>query len=880
MQADDQLHQISEDCKLKWSAAPDGLQPTALLDFCKENTIPGIVESINNAHSFDGLSAFDLPVAVLHLSDEKMMLDEHSNKTWIDIDVPIKNELTVSDWSQIISGILTTQLIPFIQLTISESYTKASNRSSQSALGFASKLYSMSKKYLVNQNPLLGIRHPQESVEAVGPATQSGGELSSSSTISINDANDQTLRRAADLCFMMGEYKQAEKLYESLRKESQAAKLWSATASSQQWLMISRVLYDPKTPVRQDFDVIAQQYLLQPQTIFTALHLLCILLQLKAPKDLIFVLCSRLSQSSIDGIFKLHLYTIQADIALSLKFPKKRLSFLLLERFSNEALKSGLNTLALVSYLAAYNLLQSGSHFFELRLSILRLSLAHGKLIDVALSQELLSLPSALTKEEAQWCWKSLHDRSSPVACTGLVTRNIQIDGRPLMTKFDLDDYDAVKQFCDHYWKSTGKLLDPVTLILADQEHDKITSQLVPITVDIYNPFEFVVMLTDATLKTDTGRNFKAHQAQLTILPRSSLSVNFDVTSADVITLKFSDIAFNLNGMRSNLVIAEKGFRLNLTKAQRVTPTFSENHSLWIKFKRRADFWDSSLSASSQINKFVSVNQECIIELSIQSNVNRVFNVVLLSGQVEPLDYVFELTNGRNHLKNISVESGGASKLLFKTCCPEPGPVDFVFAVYEDGTADIKLLRLKLHVMPLIIMRAVKMQECPIISLLVSFTLSASEDSAAERVRVYEAEWQGKAPIGVRQFELGTSPFTLTFPYDMKSTEPTGKLSMRLQDGRIISIPVCLPKWKTPLKLSMGDEQVYHGTRLVPLSITIPPGQSFTIPEQATGTIALGQVTLAQRPTESTAHVAFLSVNPDAIISPNVVADTGSLVLR
>lgn len=680
-------------CAGQWQRAEES-EAATFVSIARHSVVPVVNELLLNRLLVDNISTFDHPILVVHLLAPRQALDftglheawagyQFSFGDFLQVDAILGTAETYEyscvpmesgAWHIFLNTLLTDKVYPHISRLVSDSQIKLALSTSQTTFGIATKFFSMGKKLLVTQNPLRGLKHQEETAV-------SQNEVIGSST-SLN-ASQLLARRAADFCLMLGNFRQASNIYDSIRKDAQGNREWVLAASSQQWSLLSQLFLGtiPSLPPK-DFDMIVQHFLLQKETHMNCMQLVSILIALhpKVSDEIIFPLCSRLTQSSMGGAFKLHIYILQVFIALSVADPKRRLSCLLLERLGRAAEDRGLPDVALNAYGAACELFRPSSYLISLRTRVLQLSLQQKKPVpELALSALVESeRVDAATREQ---CLRMLSEaRRGPVDCTAIRISKISVNQRSCdRPRFGANDIPWIKAFCDDYWNYSGALVDPLQMLYTDAELTVPFGSLLNVAVELTCALE--MRLTEVCLLTD--REAFGATSNAVCSASTPLWFAFNVDKP----VQLIGLEFRANGILSRLLFPLKGFRLNLTKQHRITPTYSQAHDLTIRPLPTAELYDVALEALDDFG-CIAVDQELRVQLALKNldlTEAKIFRVFVLTPGVRSARPPAE-ANGLRVITGITVGPGATELLDFTLHVTQAGQNDLRLAVVLDGS--------------------------------------------------------------------------------------------------------------------------------------------------------------------------------------------------
>jgi len=136
------------------------------VSLARQEIVPEVLNDILDFPFNNNLTTLNQPAFVVHLNCKESSygpLEDLKSHVidWIDLAAP--QYQSFDQWVPFISNVLSEKLAPLIISSINESLNRL-NTSSQGALGIANRFMSLGKKYLISQNPLLGLKHSEETV--------------------------------------------------------------------------------------------------------------------------------------------------------------------------------------------------------------------------------------------------------------------------------------------------------------------------------------------------------------------------------------------------------------------------------------------------------------------------------------------------------------------------------------------------------------------------------------------------------------------------------------------------------------------------------------------------------------------------------------------
>lgn len=691
---------------------------------------------------------------------------------------------------------------------------------------------SFGKKYLINQNPLLNLKQSNDNIDQ--------STTSVASTSSLSDAQ-RDVRRAADLSFMLRNYKQAATMYDSVRREAQSAKKWSVTASAQQWSLIAGFLADPskaKMPLR-DLDLIIQQLVLSAEYWICALQLVSLLKETNQPGQIIFALCSRIAQTNIPHVFHLHLLHSQITIGLSLGNAKRRLCCLLFERFGSYCEALEIPRLALRSYQMAVERFQDqDSKYLDfLTRRVITLCENTGTELSPRILDAVIPILHQLRPSEMRLALLALQTRID-ASCLFEINE-VVIDGEPRSKyQFTARDLESSKRACDQLWNRSSNRVDPLAMLQDSQVCVKQVGETAMITIQVRSNLSFPAQLDKITLISVNGESY--HCNSLTVHPGKHVSLAFMVSSSGL--FKMAELQFALFDVNLKIPFGRKGFRLCHSKCH--PPKYSEDGSIDILFKPKSDFWTPRFDPIRGSMKSFAAHQELYLELEILVGSSKSFLIYLLDSNLLPVDLKIESDKFGTFVK---VKADSCAKVLFKYGLGKTGNYSFVLAVICD--LEPRLVKVSLNASEVIIMSDVSLNgiEGPFGVLLSTSLLNSTEKA----VKVYSAHLEKEdgthlAPLGLESFEIRPGiPFSVPF-YLENLQKPIKKLVLRLHDTRILIFEIpTFPSSRKSAIFSSG--QVEIGSDLL---ATVVDYEGDLSPQG--GTVILGEIRKAKGQKQAT----------------------------
>lgn len=160
------LNNLTPKLQNHWRSSALHANESTFVSLARQEIVPKVLNDILDFPFNNNLTTFNQPALVVHLdSDESSHgpLEDLKSQVmdWIEVTSP--QFQSFDQWIPFINDVFSDKLAPLIISCINEALNRL-NTSSQGALGIANRFMSLGKKYLVNQNPLLGLKHSEETV--------------------------------------------------------------------------------------------------------------------------------------------------------------------------------------------------------------------------------------------------------------------------------------------------------------------------------------------------------------------------------------------------------------------------------------------------------------------------------------------------------------------------------------------------------------------------------------------------------------------------------------------------------------------------------------------------------------------------------------------
>ncbi len=793
------------------------MNPSQLVECLRNTVVVDVNRVIMDRMQPNGLSTFDHPVAIVHAVSSRShdplvafrclheRLDDRRLdlivKDFIEVDVIVQDrmdnrfintlnypviKLEEADWKLFIVDILSSQIYPHLQKTINDNQMKMLSISTQATIGFASKIITFGRRILVDQNPLLNLKHSEETVTIEEKVNLSISSLARQESLTL---------RSADFCFMLKRYEQSASSYDSLRREMQDLKKWSITASCQFWSILSQILKGVMKQISyNDLDLIVRQFLLAEETQFLAVQIVPLLFEADLRSiiepELLFPIISRMIQSPYSPQFHLNPILIQTHIIISSKKKKTRILLLLLHKFAHLCNHLGLHKLSIMASKYCVKVIKCDMVYFSpILLNIISTSRKCSFGVEPEFAKLALDCEALHEQQDIEYCWQMLVTFNDLIQFSkGILCEDMILGGRSCSNlQLTINDFSWIRKFCDDQFTSSGKIYDPLQLLLINQEHHVKVGDNVEAILLLQNPFHFVVELSSTNLvcEIDGQRHaFSCQNPLIRLHPKSVTSIVFYVNSSKPSCARVSAVETMIGPakLKAVLPLGRQRFRINLTKKQRLEKASIPNHAFNILFEEL----ESSCRIrclSSGADDTLYVYQECLFEFDVPHEI--IERVFIFSDIVKVVDLSTDIGN---RLVSFAPTS---NRILLNAVPLTMEDINISIAIKMKGLASPRLFHKTFVASQLLSQPKFVVRTMARSKYIMSIVL---ENVTPSSIVVYSCHLRSGnirlSPVKSDPFEIrSTMPFVISFMIDQVHAEGF-KLHLRLQDSRIMVVPI------------------------------------------------------------------------------------------